>query len=69
MRGMQQVPFVCEYDFDLRLGDIKNHLFARGDGDGIVRLWDIRNIEKHQAASVAIHNPTISPALMFPYCS
>jgi len=34
-------------------GDIRNHLFARGDGNGIVRLWDVRNIEEHQALTIS----------------
>ena len=35
-------------------GDIKGHLFARGDNEGIVRVWDVRNLDGYQSASLKI---------------
>ena len=35
-------------------GDIKGHLFARGDKEGIVRVWDVRNLDGYQSASLKI---------------
>ncbi|KAF8320836.1 hypothetical protein DL93DRAFT_2163805 [Clavulina sp. PMI_390] len=34
-------------------GDVKDSFFARGDTEGMVRLWDIRNASGHQPISIS----------------
>lgn len=55
-------PFLNHFRVDLRngSGDVaRSTLFACGDLEGCVHIWDLRNV-KRPSTQVSLHSPTIS---------
>jgi hypothetical protein len=58
-RGVHHFVFDCSLQ-DVNLiryfsGDLRANLFVRGDETGVVRIWDIRNLDGYQRVSGLLH--------------
>lgn len=51
-RGTHRIALLTQHpSYRTILGDVNGHLFARGDKHGVVRVWDIRNLDGYQSVS------------------
>ncbi|KAF8320826.1 hypothetical protein DL93DRAFT_1739997 [Clavulina sp. PMI_390] len=53
-RATQRFGYDSSFDSIAHLrGDVRGNLFARGDTNGNVRIWDIRNLDGYQSVSLS----------------